>query len=154
MAGISDEAFGTMESKRKFVGQEFNHDEFSDGSGLDWYDFKFRKMDPQIGRFLQVDPLADKYPYNSTYAYAEDKPINGIDLEGLEWVNFLTSFEKPKDLYLKPPPTGNGVQIQSYSVTVHGSKKSFSDFYTTFKNEPQAILDNSKADFIPVNGEG
>ena len=41
-------------------------------------------MDPQIGRFLQIDPLAERYVYNSTYAYAENDVINSIDLEGLE----------------------------------------------------------------------
>jgi hypothetical protein len=46
---------------------------------------RFRNHDPQIGRFIQIDPLADKYVYNSTYAYAENRVINGIDLEGLEF---------------------------------------------------------------------
>jgi hypothetical protein len=41
-------------------------------------------MNPQIGRFLQIDPLADKYVHNSTYAYAENDVIRSIDLEGLE----------------------------------------------------------------------
>jgi hypothetical protein len=46
-------------------------------------------MDPQIGRFLQVDPLATKFPYNSPYTYAEDKVTIGIDLEGLELLPVL-----------------------------------------------------------------
>jgi len=41
-------------------------------------------MDPQIGRFLQIDPLSERYVYNSTYAYAENDVVNSIDLEGLE----------------------------------------------------------------------
>jgi len=31
-----------------------------------------------------VDPLAPEYPWNSTYAFAENKVIQAIDLEGLE----------------------------------------------------------------------
>jgi len=84
MAGISDQAPLKLENRFKFTGQELNYKEFSDGSGLDWYDFRYRRMDPQIGRFLQVDPLGSKFPYNSPYAYAEDKVTVGIDLEGLE----------------------------------------------------------------------
>jgi RHS repeat-associated protein len=82
MAGISDKALkgGYAENKHKFVGQLYDDD-----LGWDMYQFRFRDHDPQIGRFWQVDPLATKYPHNSTYAYAEDRPINGIDLEGLEW---------------------------------------------------------------------
>lgn len=36
-------------------------------------------------RFLRIDPLASEYVHNSTYAYAENRVIDGIDLEGLEW---------------------------------------------------------------------
>jgi RHS repeat-associated protein len=79
--GISSKAvaFGQPENKKKFTGQELDDD-----LELNWYQFVFRSMDPQIGRFLQVDPLSDKYPYNSTYAYAENRVINSIDVEGLE----------------------------------------------------------------------
>ncbi len=87
MAGISDKAVKTSypENKYRFVKMELQSKEFADGSGLDLYEFRYRFQDPQIGKFLQIDPLADKYAYNSTYAYAENRPINGIDLEGLEW---------------------------------------------------------------------
>jgi len=45
-----------------------------------------RIYDPRIGRFLSVDPLFKDYPWNSTYAYAENEPISNIDLDGLEKV--------------------------------------------------------------------
>ena len=80
MCGISSKAAGSMENHKKFVTQEFNED-----FDIDLYEFKWRHHDPQIGRFIEVDPLADKYVYNSTYAYAENRPIDGVDLEGLEF---------------------------------------------------------------------
>lgn len=46
--------------------------------------------DPRLGRFLSVDPLAKSYPWNSTYAYAENRPIDGVDLEGAEWRSSTT----------------------------------------------------------------
>jgi RHS repeat-associated protein len=85
MAGISDQAlsFGKI-NKYRFQGQEQQSKEFADGSGLEMYEFKYRFDDPQIGRFWSVDPLADKYVYNSTYAFSEDKVISYVELEGLE----------------------------------------------------------------------
>ena len=41
--------------------------------------------DSRIGRFFAVDPLAAKYPHNSTYAFCENRVIDGVELEGLEW---------------------------------------------------------------------
>jgi RHS repeat-associated protein len=47
--------------------------------------FEYRIYDSRIGKFLSVDPLYKDYPWNSTYAFAENRVIDGIDLEGLEW---------------------------------------------------------------------
>jgi RHS repeat-associated protein len=47
--------------------------------------FKYRVHDPRIGRFLSIDPLAPEYPWNSPFAFSENRVIDGIDLEGLEW---------------------------------------------------------------------
>lgn len=41
----------------------------------------------QIGRFIEIDPLAEDYVYNSTYAFSENKVTNHIELEGLEAVS-------------------------------------------------------------------
>ncbi|HWI93254.1 MAG TPA: DUF6443 domain-containing protein [Flavisolibacter sp.] len=86
MQGISSKAIGLggAENKIKFQGQEFASKEFSDGSGLDMYEFKYRMDDPQTGRFWQVDPLADDYVYNSPYAFSENRVTSSIELEGLE----------------------------------------------------------------------
>jgi hypothetical protein len=93
MAGISDKAVKTQyaENKYRFQKQELQNKEFSDGSGLEMYEFKYRMDDPQIGRFWSVDPLASKYVYNSPYAFSEDKVTNAIELEGLEAVPLSTS---------------------------------------------------------------
>jgi RHS repeat-associated protein len=46
--------------------------------------YGMRIYDPRLGRFLSVDPIASEFPWNGTYAYAENDPINFIDLDGLE----------------------------------------------------------------------
>ena len=39
---------------------------------------------PRVGRFFAVDPLTVKYPWNSSYAFSENRVINAVELEGLE----------------------------------------------------------------------
>jgi len=41
-------------------------------------------QNPAIGRFWQIDPLAEDYMYNSTYSFQENKMGMGVELEGLE----------------------------------------------------------------------
>jgi len=64
-----------------FNGQEKADEISGEGNHLD---FKFRGYDPRIGRFWSVDPLSKEYPWNSTYAFAENDVIRAMDLEGLE----------------------------------------------------------------------
>ncbi|MCW3109995.1 MAG: cell well associated RhsD protein [Segetibacter sp.] len=81
MSGISSKAAGGIENrKNKFQNQEFNND-----LGVDVYEFKYRMHDPQTGRFWQIDPMASKYVGNSQYAFSENRVIDGVDMEGLEW---------------------------------------------------------------------
>jgi len=46
--------------------------------------YKYRMHDPRIGRFFAVDPLEKDYPWNSPYAFGENRVIDHRELEGLE----------------------------------------------------------------------
>ncbi|HTJ48152.1 MAG TPA: hypothetical protein VL443_01780 [Cyclobacteriaceae bacterium] len=74
---------------------KFQDQEHVDDLGLNWDSFKWRNHQPDIGRFFNIDPLADKYVYNSPYAFSENKVIAHRELEGLESVK-VTGFSITK----------------------------------------------------------
>ncbi|MEZ5014195.1 MAG: hypothetical protein R2794_07875, partial [Chitinophagales bacterium] len=81
MPGRSYQAGSEDGYKFGFQSQE-NDPELINGA----INFKYRIEDARIGRFLSIDPLSIKYPFNSPYTFSENKLINGREFEGLEFL--------------------------------------------------------------------
>ena len=88
--------------------------------GLNSYDFSARWQMPDLTRFGQMDPMAEKTPDVSPYAYCAGDPVNRIDPFGTDTINI--SYKEGKWNYAKPIiADGNDV----FNVTVDGQTSSY-----------------------------
>jgi RHS repeat-associated protein len=122
LGGQSFDATEVNKNKIKFQGQEEQ-----DAFNLGWYHFRWRMHNPEIGRFSTIDPLSEKYTYNSPYAFSENRVIDGVEIEGLEWCK-----------------TNNGMKYQAYIVNDSRSSnlilwnmkyEAIKEFKATFGND-------------------
>ncbi len=84
IAGLSS-ANSSPENKYKYNGKrctERSRSELQDDFGLDWYDYGARMYDAALWRFHSIDPKAELYRFQTTYAYAVNNPVIFIDKNG------------------------------------------------------------------------
>ena len=103
----------TSDYRYGFQGQEMDNEVKGEGNSLN---FSFRMYDSRLGKFLSLDPLSDRYPHNSPYAFAENRVIDGIELEGLE---YLDKEEAKVSLYWGYPV----LRLQGFSNVFNNSFK-------------------------------
>ncbi|MBA2746028.1 MAG: hypothetical protein H0U44_07385, partial [Flavisolibacter sp.] len=93
-----------------FNGKENDNEVKGEGNQQD---YGMRIYDPRLGRFLSVDPISKDYPELTPYQFASNRPIDGIDLDGLEFGWAQTMWDKAKSGYETSIKTINDAYTQS-----------------------------------------
>lgn len=150
-------AFGSLMDERGFElgaylygfqGQE-KDDEVSGNNG-DYVTFKYRIHDARLGRFLSVDPLAPEYPWNSTYAFAENRVIDGVELEGLEYRNAtgkeVSEFKKNGNGNLNEGDVGFVYQIGEERYATWVGEDQYLDEWGHISNESSHMVGDRRVE--------
>lgn len=140
-----------------FNGKENDNDVKGTGNQQD---YGFRIYDPRVGRFLSVDPLAKSYPSWSPYPFAMNRVIDGVDLDGLEYLDAETSTlritlgDGPRKFTAVPIiVTSNQLAFApNYSVEMKANRYTFAE---TFARDVNRLNEGrpavSQPGLIPVN---
>ncbi|MCK8479024.1 DUF6443 domain-containing protein [Psychroserpens algicola] len=143
--------------KYKFGGKELN-----DELGLDWYDFGARNYDAALGRWMNIDPMAEKFYYDSPYTYATNNPIYYIDPDGMEWVRYDEDGNK-QTIYDPSVENEDGTtgaytehatdQDKELGNNLRQSKTGESQFQELVTSETAIVVEVNETDKKIVDGE-
>ncbi len=110
--------------------RKYNGKEFIEMQGYDTYDYGARGMYSAIGRFMCVDPHAEKYYSISPYAYCLGNPIRLIDIDGRDPGDFFRTRNGAANDWGKLYNARSIAEGQEYGSTIYRTTKNGKSGYT------------------------
>ena len=91
---------------------KFNGKEKDDETGYSYYGARY--YTDRLSIWLSVDPLADKYPHLSPYAYCADNPVMLVDPDGMQITDYFNLYGK----HVKHVNDGSNAKKQVITTSV------------------------------------
>jgi hypothetical protein len=107
-----------------------------------------------------VDPLAAKYPWNSSYAFSENRVVDGVELEGREHSFYYIDFNPKTETLSLVNVARLDAQLETYfgdincnlssGIYVLGSDESFHKMPEEWHNKSINSYSNSPSDIVDL----
>ncbi|QHC86413.1 hypothetical protein AS589_17305 [Empedobacter brevis] len=128
-SGYNNTNLANANYKYKYNGKELQ-DEFN----INLYDYGARNYDPTIGRWFNVDPLAEKYYELSPYNYAVNNPVFFVDPDGMAVEDIIKININTGVINIQKAAGDDVVQIVDNKGNVIKDEKGKDQSYTYGKN--------------------
>jgi RHS repeat-associated protein len=126
LLGISAQAANGIKNNFNYTGKELQNAEWSDGSGLEEYDYGARFLDPQLGIWHSIDPMAFKYSGYSPYVYTFNNPLRYIDPTGMDGVKTNDEDQMVNFIRVKNTKTGEITDVITGNAE-DGARESYTE---------------------------
>ncbi|NHN28172.1 RHS repeat-associated core domain-containing protein, partial [Flavobacterium jejuense] len=81
--GLKHSGYNSNNSQPNY-NYKYNGKELQTELGLDLYDYGARNYDPALGRWMNIDPLAEKFNNYTPYSYTLNSPVIFVDPDGMD----------------------------------------------------------------------
>jgi len=132
---------------------KYNGKELQEELGLNMYDYGARNYDPALGRWMNIDPLAERATDWTPYRYAFNNPLSFTDPTGMyeDWVE-----KENGDIYWDNNATSQATtkEGETYRGTTYARSKEWNNVRGVTGNVLEIYKDDKSMQYSAANSSG